>query len=535
MSKIPIDNKLLSEIIGLSNEQIYLFESDTLKCCFANQMAQKNSDYSKEKITALTATDIYAEYDKKSLKKLIAPLLDGERSEISFCSHIQRQMGVVYPAETKLKLIEEENEKLILAINKDISRVWYKVKKLNRQRSLSEKYINKNKQKANFLSNAAHDMRTTINSIILANKLLLSNKNGDLKGRVKKFTNAIHYSGNHLLNYIDEFFEGHEKKENPKEISVECINIKSFGKQLYQMFEPLANKNSIDFNYNISDLSCRGISTNPTYLERILKNLLSNAFKYTPEGQVILNIYSPDNDELNRISFNTSRAVAFQVQDTGIGIPKSKQNKIFDRYSRVNGSAKTADGSGLGLNICKQLAVVLDGQLDMDSSKDIGTTFTLYLPDSNASDEEQISINGISTVADSQNSYGSKPDTTILIVDDNQTHNEAIQEYLQYTFDKCLTAESKNEAYRKLKKKSVDCIILDFIISGSNSTNILHQLRNSEKHAEMPIIIYTGKKLNDEEQQHLNSHADAIVKKSANSHEKLVSTIHSYLGKREQE
>ncbi|NGP87426.1 ATP-binding protein [Fodinibius halophilus] len=528
--------EILSSIIESSTEEVYLFNSKTLLCYYANNRAIQKSGYSEQEVHKITPSDLYAEYSPEYFKQLIVPLLEKRQKSISICTNIKRKAGVVYPAETHLRLIESSGSRFILSTNKDISGLWYKIQKLKRQRNLTKKYIRKNSRKADFLADAAHDMRTSINSIMLSNKLLAKQNSEDPEKGVDRFINAIYHSGSHLLNYIDEFFASPDKELDESEVKKEPVNIPSFSNNVYQTFAAIADKKGMNFNYEVSDFNHEKLNTNPTYLKRILKNLLSNAFKYTEKGNVSFTVYAPTRQELEKINFSGEHAVAFKVKDTGIGIPESQQSQIFERYTRCEhpNASEISSGSGLGLSICKELTQALDGKIDMESKVGIGSTFTLYLPVKKPLRlDKVVDYPGKKSPITQTSEFftnGNKSDKTILIIDDSMVHNLAIKELLSFTFNNCITTTSKTKGYQILKRESIDCIILDYILVDSDSIEMAKYLKNHQLYSHIPIIIYTGKILKSKELERVQRYTDAVVKKNTESHKKLITTIHSCLG-----
>ncbi|GAA5522485.1 hybrid sensor histidine kinase/response regulator [Aliifodinibius salicampi] len=381
----------------------------------------------------------------------------------------------------------------------------------------------KNKRKTDYLANAAHDMRTGINSIILSSKLLIEHDHDDLKLEQRKFTNAIYHSGHHLLRYIESFLEPEDDggvyatKEN-----LNTIDLHSFCKNMYQIFLPIAKEKDIQFEYKIGKHCPSQIQTNAIYLERILTNILSNAFKYTQKGNVTFNTYSPD----AKIKQESNNIVAFQVNDTGIGIPEKQQKQIFNRYNRGSQSENQETmGHGLGLDICQQLTNILEGELHIESEVGTGSTFTLYLPAGYLSphpEKPKISRKNEHSILPGS---VEKLDNTVLVVDDSRMHNLAIKEFLSYKINHCFTASSTNEAYSILQEQSVDCIVLDLVLADQSGIDVAKYLRKKTGYSDIPIIIYTGKKLSKKERKLSDKYVDAVVQKGAGSYNKLMNTI----------
>lgn len=515
--------EVLAGILNLSTNDVFLFDTQHFTCCYANQTAITNLRYSHDEFKQMTASDIYSEYDSDSFSRLTQMIRQNSTNQIAICTNISRNMGSVYPAEVHFKIINHEGTPYLLAINKDISDTWYKVRKLKRQRSLADNYLTKHKQKEELLANAAHDMRTSLQSIILSNKLLFDKQSGDFQKGFNKFQKAIHFSGKHLLNYINEFFDPslESGKSNSSDLNADYLDLEAFAQKMFLVFRPIAQRNEIDFHFESARLHHKHIFTNQTYVKRILKNFLSNAFKFTNEGSITFEIYSLPASELNNTSIDTNNAIAFNIQDTGIGIPEHQQESIFERHQRTENAQQ---GSGLGLHICKELAQAIGGTIKVESKVNCGSAFTLYLPATKSAPRSAIS-NSSHPLASPQESIPSQ-NKTILLVDDSEIHNLAIKEYLQYTFEKCIAVNSTAKAQQKLKEVEVDCIVSDFTLcDNENCINFLKRIRNDERYSEIPIIIYTGKKLSETEQHAASQYANAIVKKNTGSYDTLTNTI----------
>lgn len=518
---------ILSDLSDLSTEEIYIFDSNTYKCIFTNNTAAQNCGYSKDEIFSIKPADIYNEYDHDAFVKLVSPLQNNKREKISICTNIRRKMGAIYPVETHFKRLEKGGESYLLASNKDISGAWFKIQKLKRQRILTSKFIQKNEEKKDLIANAAHDMRTSINSIILSNKLLNKKWKENSGKNPQKFTQTINFISNHLIQYIEEFFEVTEHSDDSDQIKIQNILLPEFGQKIYQTFKPVALEQDIVFHYNANNLHSKFLKSNPTYIKRILKNILSNAFKYTEEGSVTFNLYTIKGKEAG-FEFEADDIVAFEVQDTGIGIPKADQKHIFNRFSRAN-TTSNSKGSGLGLDIAHELTEALGGKLDIESTVNIGSTFTLFLPNDEPSKADSTIENPHHLEKPLKKPALDPLDRSILVVDDSKVHNMAIKEFLSYTFNKCVTTQTPEEAFNVINNQSIDCVVLDYIIFDTNCLQIARKIRAHPQHGQMPIIIYTGKKLNASDRQKLTEYADAIVQKNTDSYNKLVSTIYSCL------
>lgn len=386
----------------------------------------------------------------------------------------------------------------------------------------------KHKRRSDLLTNTVHEMRNSLNSIILSSKLLLKQRNDNLKKKQIKFANAIHHSGNHLLQYINHFLAPADIGSPKKNLDLSHTDIQPFCQNILQVFSPIAKENKIHFEFNIRGRVPANIKTNAIYLERILSNLLSNAFKYTNEGKVTLSIYSAAGRELAETDDNHQSCLAFEIRDTGIGIPEDELNYIFNRHYRSNQKdSQECQGSGLGLDICQQLTASLGGTLKVESQVGVGSTFTLFMPSRTSllSKTEPKTMTKSKSKPEREKTIPSEK--TILVVDDNTLHNMAIKEFLEYEFNQCFTTNSAKEAYNILETEHVDCLILDLTLPDTNGLQLARYLKKEPNYFEIPILVYTGKNLNEEEQNTLSKYVDAIVQKETYSYHALIHTIYS--------
>ncbi|MBV9360088.1 MAG: MASE1 domain-containing protein [Betaproteobacteria bacterium] len=228
-----------------------------------------------------------------------------------------------------------------------------------------------NESKSQFLANMSHELRTPLNSLLILAKLLSDNVGGNLNEKQVRFAQTIYASGMDLLALINDLLDLAKIESG----AVTALNIgpaplEDIKRELDRLFHQVALEKKLDFAVDLAPGLPHTIRTDATRLKQVLKNLLANAFKFTPKGSVRL-----------RIMRRGSDAVAFSVTDTGIGIPPEKQKIIFDAFQQADGStSRQYGGTGLGLSISRELARLLGGELHLESMPGKGSTFTLVLP-----------------------------------------------------------------------------------------------------------------------------------------------------------
>ena len=227
-----------------------------------------------------------------------------------------------------------------------------------------------NQYKSEFLANMSHELRTPLNSSLILSKLLADNKSGNLTDEQVRFAQTISSAGNDLLALINDILDLSKIEAGKVEVSPEPVVLARTVDSLVKTFQASAHEKGIAFSAAVEPGTPERIDTDPQRLGQILKNLLSNALKFTEKGQVSLRVYTQD-----------AGTVSFAVRDTGIGIPSHQMGIIFEAFRQADGSThRKYGGTGLGLSISRDLARLLGGDIRVESSPNDGSQFTLTLP-----------------------------------------------------------------------------------------------------------------------------------------------------------
>jgi CheY-like chemotaxis protein/CHASE3 domain sensor protein len=227
-----------------------------------------------------------------------------------------------------------------------------------------------NQYKSEFLANMSHELRTPLNSSLILAKLLADNKPGTLNEEQVKFAQTIFGAGNDLLALINDILDLSKIEAGKVEVQPESLVIAGVVETLRRNFEPLARERRLEFTYSVDAGAPERLETDPQRLGQVLKNLLSNAFKFTEQGAVSLRVAAAPNGE-----------ITFAVQDSGIGIPPEQHEIIFEAFRQADGSThRKYGGTGLGLSISRDLARLLGGDVTVQSEAGKGSVFTLRLP-----------------------------------------------------------------------------------------------------------------------------------------------------------
>ena len=276
----------------------------------------------------------------------------------------------------KAELLAVQNQE-VERKNQEIEQARGSLEEKAEQLALSSKY------KSEFLANMSHELRTPLNSLLILARLFADNSDHNLTERQVEYARTIHSSGNDLLGLINDILDLAKIESGTMSIDPEPMSFTDLRSHLDRTFRQVAQDRSLEFQMQLDPQLPRSLYTDAKRLQQLLKNLLSNAFKFTEQGQVCLSInlategWSFDQDRLNR----AERVIAFAVSDTGIGIAPDKQQVIFEAFQQADGTtSRKYGGTGLGLSISREIARLLGGEIRLVSELGGGSTFTLYLP-----------------------------------------------------------------------------------------------------------------------------------------------------------
>jgi CheY-like chemotaxis protein/signal transduction histidine kinase/HAMP domain-containing protein len=277
---------------------------------------------------------------------------------------------------SKAKQLADQNAE-VERKNKEVEQARRALEEKAAELALTSKY------KSEFLANMSHELRTPLNSILILGQQLADNVVGNLTGKQVEFARNIHSAGTDLLTLINDILDLSKIESGTVTVEPEDISFGSLRDTVHRTFHHIAETKSLSFEVDIDPALPRSITSDPKRLQQILKNLLSNAFKFTAQGYVQMSVrrvttgWSPDHPVLG----HQQTAVAFVVADTGIGIAPEKQKLIFEAFQQADaGTSRKYGGTGLGLAISRELANLLGGEIRLVSKPGQGSTFTLFLP-----------------------------------------------------------------------------------------------------------------------------------------------------------
>jgi len=385
------------------------------------------------------------------------------------------------------------------------------------------------KYKSEFLANMSHELRTPLNSILILGQQLSENGPGNLTPKQVEFARTIHSSGTDLLTLINDVLDLSKIESGTVTVEVEEITFASIQDGVVRTFRHVAEAKKLAFHIDIDPSLPRSLSSDPKRLQQILKNLLSNAFKFTVQGTVSMTVraaaggWSPDHPVLR----TTSTAIAFEVADTGIGIAGEKQRLIFEAFQQADaGTSRNYGGTGLGLAISRELATLLGGEIRLTSTPGRGSTFTLYLPSAYAGPTHAMTApvmgargsgGALSVVIGASPALaGAKAeeivaddrgeivdgDTVLLIVDDDPHYARVLLALARDKGFKGIVANRGRMALALAREYRPAAITLDVFLPDMLGWTVLNSLKLDPDTRHIPVQMLSI----DEERQHGLSH-----------------------------
>jgi len=413
----------------------------------------------------------------------------------------------------KAKLLEVKNNEVELA-----------------SRSLEEKAEQLqliSKYKSEFLANMSHELRTPLNSLLILSKMLAENRNGNLTAEQVQFAQTVYTSGNDLLSLINEILDLSKVEAGKMPIDPRTFRLGEVRDYLEQTFRHVAEQKSLSFEIKMDGHLPHALFTDVNRLQQILKNLLSNAFKFTNKGGVSMIVRQAPKDKGDNM-------IAFSVQDTGIGIPAEKQKLIFEAFQQADGTtSRKYGGTGLGLTISREIARLLGGSIDVVSTPDEGSTFTLYLPTKYLGAEMSAGRTD-ETKSDEEEAVPALPEnaafagTRVLVVDDDMRNIFAIRSVLEARGIQVLHAENGKLALEMLTKHpDVNLVLMDTMMPEMDGLSATRAIRDILQFQSLPIISLTAKAMKGDREKAIEAGASDYVTKPVDP-EKLLAVIHMW-------
>jgi HAMP domain-containing protein/CheY-like chemotaxis protein/transposase-like protein len=436
--------------------------------------------------------------------------------------------------EQKAQQLAERNRD-VEAKNQEIEQARGALEEKAEELALTSKY------KSDFLANMSHELRTPLNSILILGQQLSDNPDQNLTTKQVEFARTIHGAGTDLMNLISDILDLSKIESGTVTVDAEEIYFADLVESVSRPFRHEAERRHLSYEVKLDRQLSRSLVTDSKRLQQVLKNLLSNAFKFTEDGGVKLGVsvatsgWSPDHPGLSA----SPTVVAFEVTDTGIGISPEKQRIIFEAFQQADaGTSRKYGGTGLGLAISRELAGLLGGEIQLRSTPGQGSAFTLYLPlkyTGPAAPLAAASTAGLGPQATAHPRFAERPvepirddreslkpgDKVLLVVEDDPHYARILIDLAHDSGFLVLAAATGAEALALANDYHPTAISLDVFLPDMLGWNVLSQLKQNPATRHIPVQIVT---LEEDRQHGLSRGAFSFVTKPATT-EKLKSAI----------
>lgn len=368
--------------------------------------------------------------------------------------------------------------------------------------------------KSEFLANMSHELRTPLNSILLLSRLLSENDEHNLTPEQIEYATVIQSSGNGLLGLIDEILDLSKIEAGKMDLDYVTVSVKEISEDMKGLFAPIAREKGLNFNVNVESGVPPVIETDKMRMEQILKNLVSNALKFTSQGSVDITI---------RLHEGNDKMLCFSVRDTGIGVAPEKQHHIFEAFQQADGSTKRKyGGTGLGLSISRELAKLLGGEITLTSAVGQGSEFTLFIPlrqsygltepdtgsifgnhhEETAAKSQKTQNQFISTIIPESipddRATISEREKAILIVEDDTFFAKSLLDYTRRQGYKGIVAVRGDEGLELAKTFKPMGILLDIQLPVVSGWDVMDQLKKDPETRHIPVHIMSSHRMKNE-------------------------------------
>jgi two-component system, chemotaxis family, sensor kinase CheA len=458
---------------------------------------------------------------------------------------LQNQSEELQLQQEELKTMNEELESQYRQSEKrtsDLQQAKAALEEKTKQVLLSSQY------KSEFLANMSHELRTPLNSLLILAQILVENKEGNLTDKQTEYANTIYSSGKDLLELINDILDLSKIESGKLDFNIGEIDLRGVVSFVNNQFSALAEQKGIDFKVRIEEDVPAILYSDEQKIYQVIKNLVSNAIKFTEIGSVKLRVFKPTSEKVGC----KKDVIAFAVSDTGIGISDEKQELIFEAFQQADGTtSRRFGGTGLGLSISKGMADLVGGSISVESVEGQGSTFTFYLPlnlnesvtTSGANQEVAATVEESSSATSPDSDFFLVPEDvsgrqedilsgkSVLLVDDDMRNVFALTTVLEEVGIKVLFAENGREALMTLEETSeIDLVLMDIMMPEMDGYEAIKRIRATNKYEQLPIIALTAKAMKDDREKCLKAGASDYISKPVNL-EQLLSLLKVWLYK----
>lgn len=523
LGNIPISNGIIVPVF-FGQEVVAVFELASLK-----PYSQLHRDLIKEVVVHLGVT-INSIIGRMEVIRLL-------NESQAMTEELQVQSEELQTQSEELKMQTEElttiNERLEER-TRDAEQKTHELEKVQVElRQSAEQLRQSSNYKSEFLANMSHELRTPLNSILILSEMLAENHENHLSDDELEYAKVIHDSGEDLLNLINDILDLSKVEAGKMDLWFREMDVYEIPQHIQNLFMPIANQKGLELSVDVANNLAEFFHTDVKRFHQVLNNLLSNALKFTEEGSVTVKV---DRARITPAMRQLSDTwITVSVTDTGIGIPKNKQNIVFESFQQADGATvRKYGGTGLGLSICREVTKLLGGWITLSSTEGQGSTFTVYLPslpDGNAAQtniavQEAVYTDAAPAMGVSKSIFDEKH---ILIVDDDYRNIYALRQALEHKGVHILEASNGVECLNILQTATrVDAVLMDIMMPEMDGYETMERIRKDLQLHELPIIALTAKAMKQDQDRAFEAGASDYISKPLNL-EQLFSVLTVWL------
>jgi CheY-like chemotaxis protein len=402
-------------------------------------------------------------------------------------------IGINATLQNHSTILDQHNKEIGLK-NKELERSKQVLLQKSKELEASGRY------KSEFLSTMSHELRTPLNSILILSRALMDNRAGHLTAKEIEHASVINSAGSDLLNLINDILDLSKVEEGKLDLVYENIPLTDIAKELDRQFKFITESRGLDFSVNIAKGLPAEIEVDAHRLNQILKNFISNALKFTQKGGIYVDIYRPQSPFLSlEPHLNESKAIVIAVRDTGKGIPKNKQEVIFEAFKQADGTtARKYGGTGLGLTISRQLAGIMKGEISVYSmGEGMGSSFGLILPTQApqglGAEPTALHVDETPLIDNAQFSQAQRCNKILIVEDDEKFAKILLDLIIEERLD-CDIVYNGSDCLLYLTQFIPTAIILDLTLPDMSGWDILKKIKSSPQLRHIPVRIVSAAK-----------------------------------------
>ena len=449
---------------------------------------------------------------------------------------LQESEALLKMQQEELRRANEELQQKAQLLSEQMRQVEYKNNEIELAKAAleekAEQLAQSSRYKSEFLANMSHELRTPLNSLLILAKLLADNVGNNLTPKQVDYAQTIYAAGADLLSLISDILDLAKIESGTTTLDIGPLRLTDLRDYVERTFQPTAREKKLSFRVEIDPQLPAAIETDEKRLQQILKNLLSNAFKFTEVGHVELRIavaaggWTPGHERLD----SCERVIAFAVSDTGVGIPEDKLEIIFEAFQQADGTtSRQYGGTGLGLSISRELTQLFGGEITVQSDPRSGTSFVLYMPltmaaaatpappaKAEASEHPALltQAGAAPTPIESGQLAQDLSNRTVLIVDDDMRNVFALMHALEQCGINVLNAADGKECLDILQgAPEIDIVLMDIMMPGIDGYETIRIIRGYEQFKQLPIIALTARAMKGDREKCIEAGASDYIAK----------------------